>query len=139
MSSYSAALSVSTSGKGTYEITRQVEGIVADSGVSTGTATVFVQHTSASLVIMENADSSARTDLHAFFDHLVPEDTPYFVHTYEGPDDMPSHIRMVLTRTSEVIPIVNGLMTLGTWQGLFLFEHRNDPHTRGIVVMVQGD
>ena len=139
MSSYSAALSVSTSGKGTYEITRQVEGIVADSGVSTGTATVFVQHTSASLVIMENADASARTDLHAFFDHLVPEDTPYFVHTYEGPDDMPSHIRMVLTRTSEVIPVVTGEMTLGTWQGLFLFEHRNQPHTRRIVVVVQGD
>lgn len=139
MSSYSAALSVSTSGKGTYEITGQVEGIVADSGVSTGIATVFVQHTSASLVMMENADPSARTDLHAFFDHLVPEDTPYFVHTYEGADDMPSHIRMVLTRTSEVIPVVTGEMTLGTWQGLFLFEHRNQPHTRRIVVVVQGD
>jgi secondary thiamine-phosphate synthase enzyme len=139
MSSYSAALSVSTSGKGTYEITGQVEGVVADSGVATGTATVFVQHTSASLVIMENADPSALTDLHAFFDHLVPEDTPYFVHTYEGPDDMASHIRMVLTRTSEVIPVVTGEMTLGTWQGLFLFEHRNQPHNRRIVVVVQGD
>lgn len=139
MPNHAASLSVRTSGKGTYEITRQVENIVAEAAITTGTVTVFVQHTSASLVMMENADASARTDLHAFFDHLVPEDTPYFVHTYEGPDDMPSHIRMVLTRTSEVIPIVNGLMTLGTWQGLFLFEHRNDPHTRGIVVMVQGD
>lgn len=139
MPSHAASLSVRTSGKGTYEITRQIESIVAEAGIFTGTATVFVQHTSASLVIMENADASARTDLHAFFDHLVPEDTPYFVHTYEGPDDMPSHIRMVLTRTSEVIPIVNGRMTLGTWQGLFLFEHRKQPHSRQIVVMVQGD
>ncbi len=139
MPNHAASLSVRTSGKGTYEITRQVETIVAEAAITTGTVTVFVQHTSASLVMMENADASARTDLHAFFDHLVPEDTPYFVHTYEGPDDMPSHIRMVLTRTSEVIPIVNGLMTLGTWQGLFLFEHRDQPHSRQIVVMVQGD
>lgn len=139
MPTHSASLSVRSSGKGTYEITRQIENVIDEAGITNGTATVFVQHTSASLVIMENADSSARTDLHAFFDHLVPEDTPYFVHTYEGPDDMPSHIRMVLTRTSEVIPVVNGQMVLGTWQGLFLFEHRNQPHTRQIVVMVQGD
>lgn len=139
MPSHAASLSVRSSGKGTYEITRQVEDIVAESGITTGTATVFVQHTSASLVIMENADPSARTDLHSFFDHLVPEDTPYFVHTYEGPDDMPSHIRMALTRTSEVIPVVNGQMTLGTWQGLFLFEHRNQPYSRRIVIIVQGD
>jgi secondary thiamine-phosphate synthase enzyme len=139
MPSHAASLSVRSSGKGTYEITRQVEDIVAESRITTGTATVFVQHTSASLVIMENADPSARTDLHSFFDHLVPEDTPYFVHTYEGPDDMPSHIRMALTRTSEVIPVVNGQMTLGTWQGLFLFEHRNQPYSRRIVIIVQGD
>ena len=139
MPTHSASLSVRSSGKGTYEITRQIENVIDEAGITNGTATVFVQHTSASLVIMENADSSARTDLHAFFDHLVPEDTPYFVHTYEGPDDMPSHIRMVLTRTSEVIPVVNGQMVLGPWQGLFLFEHRNQPHTRQIVVMVQGD
>ncbi len=139
MPTHAATLSVRSSGKGTYEITRQIENIVGEAGITTGTATVFVQHTSASLVIMENADASARTDLHAFFDHLVPEDTPYFVHTYEGPDDMPSHIRMALTRTSEVIPVINGQMTLGTWQGLFLFEHRNQPHSRQIVVMVQGE
>ncbi|MDB4508238.1 secondary thiamine-phosphate synthase enzyme YjbQ [Akkermansiaceae bacterium] len=138
MRSHPASFSVRTSGKGTYEITRQVEGVVSESGIQTGTITVFVQHTSASLVIMENADPSARTDLHAFFDHLVPEDTPYFIHTYEGPDDMPSHIRMVLTRTSEVIPIINGQATLGTWQGIFLFEHRDQPHTRIITIMVQG-
>ena len=139
MPTHAATLSVRSSGKGTYEITRQIEKIIGEAGITTGTATVFVQHTSASLVIMENADASARTDLHAFFDHLVPEDTPYFVHTYEGPDDMPSHIRMALTRTSEVIPVINGQMTLGTWQGLFLFEHRNQPHSRQIVVMVQGE
>ena len=139
MANYPASFSIQTSGKGTYEITRKIEALVRDSGVETGTVTVFVQHTSASLVIMENADPSARTDLHAFFDHLVPEDTPYFIHTYEGPDDMPSHIRMVLTRTSEVIPVIDGAATFGTWQGLFLFEHRAQPHHRRITVMVQGD
>jgi secondary thiamine-phosphate synthase enzyme len=139
MASFPASFSVQTSGKGTYEITRKVEELVLHSGIVTGTVTVFVQHTSASLVIMENADPSARTDLHAFFDHLVPEDTPYFIHTYEGPDDMPSHIRMVLTRTSEVIPVIGGSATLGTWQGLFLFEHRDQPHHRRITVMVQGE
>lgn len=139
MPSHAASLSLRTSGKGTYEITREIEKMVAESGVTTGVATVFVQHTSASLVIMENADPSARTDLHAYFDHLVPEDTPYFIHTYEGPDDMPSHIRTILTGPSEVVPVVEGRMTLGTWQGLFLFEHRDQPHSRRVVVMVQGE
>ena len=97
MPSHASNFSVHSSGKGTYDISENVEEIVSHAGITTGTATIFVQHTSASLVIMENADPSARTDLHAFFDHLVPEDTPYFIHTYEGPDDMPSHIRMVLT------------------------------------------
>jgi len=139
MANHPASFSVRTSGKGTYEITRQVADAVSESGIQTGTITVFVQHTSASLVIMENADPSARTDLENFFDHLVPEDTPYFIHTYEGPDDMPSHIRMCLTGTSEVIPIINGRMTLGTWQGIMLFEHREQPHTRMITIMVSGD
>ena len=139
MANQPARFSVRTTGKGTYEISRQVASVVSESGIETGTVTIFVQHTSASLVIMENADPSARTDLENFFDHLVPEDTPYFIHTAEGPDDMPSHIRMVLTRTSEVIPIINGQMTLGTWQGLFLFEHRDQPHTRMITIMVQGN
>ena len=139
MATYPASFSLRSSGKGTYEITRQISGDVAESGIQTGTVTVFVQHTSASLVIMENADASARTDLHAFFDHLVPEDTPYFIHTYEGPDDMPSHIRMVLSGCSEVVPVIDGRMALGTWQGIFLFEHRDHPHQRSVVVMVQGD
>ena len=130
---------VGTNGKGTYEITREVEATVRQSGVSDGMVTVFVKHTSASLVIMENADPSARRDLEEYFERLVPEDTPYFIHTMEGPDDMPSHIRMALTRTSEVIPVVDGRMALGTWQGIFLFEHRRARHSRNIVVSVVGN
>jgi secondary thiamine-phosphate synthase enzyme len=127
-----------TQGKGTYEITDKVARIVRDSGIREGQATVFIQHTSASLIIYENADPSARTDLHAFFERLCPEDADYFVHTAEGPDDMPSHLRMVLTRTSEVVPIIGGSMALGTWQGIFVFEHRAAPHTRSIAVSVVG-
>ena len=127
---------VTTHGKGTYEITTEVESIVSKSDIKEGVVTVFVRHTSCSLIVMENADSSARTDLHAFFDELVPEDTPYFVHTYEGGDDMPSHIRMCLTDVDKNVPIIGGQMVLGTWQGLFLFEHRRAPHTRNIAVSV---
>lgn len=139
MAAHGGIFQVSAPGKGTYEITHEVAKFVREAGVTTGTVTVFVRHTSASLVIMENADPSARQDLEAFFDHLVPEDTPYFVHTYEGPDDMPSHIRMALTRTSEVIPILDGKMTLGTWQGIYLFEHRAAAHRRQISVVVTGE
>ncbi len=139
MSAHADQFTLSTKGKGTYDITSQVERIVRAAGIKTGTATVFVQHTSCSLVIYENADPSARTDLHEYFERLVPENTPWFVHTCEGPDDMPSHIRMVLTRTSEVIPVMQGRLTLGTWQGIFLFEHRRAPHTRSIVVSVVGE
>ena len=139
MSAHVEEFSVRTHGKGTLEITREVAGIVSRSEIRNGTVTVFVQHTSASLVIMENADPSARRDLEMFFEKLVPENTPWFVHTLEGPDDMPSHIRMALTRTSEVIPILNGRMTLGTWQGIFLFEHRRAPHHRQIAVSVVGE
>ncbi|MFZ4763732.1 MAG: secondary thiamine-phosphate synthase enzyme YjbQ [Roseimicrobium sp.] len=139
MAAYSDTFHVITKGKGTYEITAEVAKIVRASGIATGVATVFVQHTSCSLVIFENADPSARTDLHEFFEQLVPESTPYFVHTCEGPDDMPSHLRMALTRTSEVIPLVQGRLALGTWQGIFLFEHRCAPHRRSIVVSVLGE
>lgn len=139
MDAFADQFTIDTRGKGTYEITSEVAQVVRESKVATGTVTVFVQHTSASLVIMENADPSARTDLHAFFDRLVPEDTPYFVHTHEGADDMPSHIRMALTRTSEVIPVIRGKMTLGIWQGIFLFEHRCAPHTRRLSISVVGD
>lgn len=132
-------ISVSTRGKGTYEITSALEAAVAESGVQNGLATVFVQHTSASLIIYENADRSARVDLEEYFERLVPEDADYFVHTAEGPDDMPSHIRMVLTRTSESIPVAGARLQLGTWQGVFLFEHRSAPHRRNVVITVMGD
>ena len=139
MGVHTAHLEVPTQGKGTYEITRDVEKVVAESMIENGIATVFVRHTSCSLVIMENAAPDARRDLETFFDHLVPEGTPYFQHADEGDDDMPSHIRMVLTQTSEVIPIVNARMQLGTWQGIFLFEHRRAAHTRRVVVTVLGE
>ena len=139
MAAHADTFLINTRGKGTYEITAAVELIVKAAGIKTGTATVFVQHTSASLVIYENADPSARKDLHEYFERLVPENTPWFVHTSEGPDDMPSHLRMVLTRTSEVIPVINGRLALGTWQGIFLFEHRRAPHSRRVVVSVVGE
>jgi len=139
MPAHTDTFSLRTRGKGTTEISDQVAAIVRESGIQQGTVTVMVQHTSASLVIMENADPSARRDLEEFFERLVPEDTPWFIHTLEGPDDMPSHIRMALTRTSEVIPVINGRMTLGTWQGIFLFEHRRAPHHRSIAVSVVGE
>ena len=139
MPAHADTFTIATRGKCTLEITEKVEAVVAEAGIRTGTVTVFVRHTSASLIIMENADPSARRDLEKFFDHLVPENTPYFIHTDEGPDDMPSHIRMTLTRTSEVIPIINGRMALGTWQGIFLFEHRRAPHHRQIAVAVTGE
>ena len=132
-------LEVRTNGKGTYEITDNVQSIIDKAGVRTGTVTVFVQHTSCSVIIMENADPTARHDLEEFFDRLVPEDSDYFTHGSEGNDDMPSHIRMVLTRTSETIPIVDGRMQLGTWQGIFLFEHRRAVHRRRIFVIIIGE
>lgn len=130
---------VRTKGKGTYEVTAEVEQAVRQCGVRAGTATVFIQHTSASLIIFENADRSARVDLERYFERLVPEETDYFTHTAEGPDDSTSHIRMVLTRSSEVIPIADGRLQLGTWQGIFLFEHRSSPHSRRFVVSVIGE
>ena len=130
---------IRTKGKGLYEITREVQSKIDRCGVRNGTATVFVQHTSCSVIIMENADPTARRDLEEFFDRLVPEDADYFTHGSEGSDDMPSHIRMVLTRTSETIPIADGKMQLGTWQGIFLFEHRRASHHRKIVVTVMGE
>jgi secondary thiamine-phosphate synthase enzyme len=131
-------LEVSTKGKGTYEITDQVEDAVAAAGVREGIVTIFVQHTSCSLVIMENAAPAARRDLERFFERLVPEEAEY-EHDDEGPDDSTSHIRMALTRTSEVIPIAGGKLQLGTWQGVFVFEHRRAPHERRVVVTVMGE
>jgi len=128
-----------SSGKGTYEITREVEEGVHESGLTDGLASVFVRHTSCSLVLMENADPTARRDLERFMDELVPDDYPHFIHTYEGPDDMPSHIKMALTRSSETIPFANGRLLLGTWQGIFLWEHRVAPHSRKITLTCVGE
>ena len=130
---------IPTHGKGTYEITDEVSALLKASGIRTGLATVFLQHTSASLVIYENADSTARADLHSFFEDLVPEDNPSLIHTAEGPDDSTSHLRMALTRTCESVPVAGGRLQLGTWQGIYLFEHRSAPHRRTVVVSLIGN
>src|SRR6266513_1184218 len=132
-------LEVPTTDKGLYEITYDIQTRIDKCSLRNGTVTVFVQHTSCSIIIMENADPTARNDLEEFFNRLVPEDSDYFSHGSEGSDDMPSHIRMVLTRTSETVPIVDGKMQLGTWQGLFLFEHRRAPHQRKIFITIIGE
>jgi secondary thiamine-phosphate synthase enzyme len=129
---------VRTNGKATYEITEEVQDKIDKSGVRNGVVTIFVQHTSCSLTMMENAAPAARRDVERFFEQLAPENADY-EHDDEGPDDMPSHIRMVLTRTSETIPIVDGKMQLGTWQGIFLFEHRREAHRRKISVTIIGE
>ena len=136
---YHDQLEVRSRGKGLYEITDEVQSKIDKSGVRNGTVTVFVQHTSCSIVIMENADPTAQRDLEKFFDLLVPENADYFTHDAEGGDDMPSHIRMVLTRTSETVPIVDGKMQLGTWQGIFLFEHRRASHRRNVLITIMGE
>jgi secondary thiamine-phosphate synthase enzyme len=129
---------VRTNGKGTYEITDEVQDKIDKSGVGNGVVTIFVQHTSCSLTMMENAAPAARRDVEAFFEKLVPEDANY-EHDDEGSDDMPSHIRMVLTRTSETVPVVDGKMRLGTWQGIFLFEHRRAVHRRHVSLTIIGE
>jgi secondary thiamine-phosphate synthase enzyme len=131
-------LEVQTKGKGTYELTDEIQAKIDRSGLRNGTVTVFVQHTSCSLITMENAAPAARRDLERFFDKLVPENQD-FEHDDEGPDDMPSHIRMALTRTSETVPIADDKIQLDTWQGLFFFEHRRDPHHRKISVTIIGE
>jgi secondary thiamine-phosphate synthase enzyme len=139
MGIYRKEILMQSSGKGTYEITREVAEGVRESGLTDGLASVFVRHTSCSLVLMENADPTARRDLERFMDELVPDDYPHFIHTYEGPDDMPSHIKMALTRSSETIPFANGRLLLGTWQGIFLWEHRVAPHSRKITLTCVGE
>lgn len=129
---------VRTRGRGSYEITAEVERIVRASGLREGTVTVFVRHTSASLVIFENADPSARADLDAFLDRVAPDEQSWHAHTLEGPDDTASHLRMAVTRTGETIPVAAGRMALGTWQGIFLLEHRLAPHRREIAVSLVG-
>ena len=134
MTFHTHEIEVHTRGKGLYPFTRDVATWVASTGVSSGLLTVFIQHTSASLVIQENADPDVELDLAEYFDHLVPEGESWYRHTSEGPDDMTSHIRAALTQTSLTIPVVNGRMALGTWQGLYVFEHRKAQHWRNVVL-----
>lgn len=129
----------STRGRGTYDITREVTQIVARSGVSTGLCHVFTHHTSASLVLCENADPSVRSDLEQFMSKLVPDGDPMFDHTMEGPDDMPAHIRSILSKMDLTIPVSSGRCGLGTWQGIYLWEHRTHSHNRTVTVTVMGD
>ena len=131
-------ISVPTRGTGLYEITGHVEQFVAAQKVQAGLLTIFCQHTSASLLIQENADPDVQRDLKEFFRRLVPEGMDWIVHDAEGPDDMPAHIRSALTQTSIGIPLVAGRLALGTWQGIYLFEHRSRPHQRSVVVHLIG-
>ena len=132
-------LKLKTTGKSLHKITSKVEAAVAESGIETGLCTVFVRHTSASLLIQENADPDVLTDLSNFFAELVPEDKRRYIHTAEGPDDMPSHIRSALTHTSEQIPIMRGRLALGTWQGIYMWEHRQHSQQREVVVHISGN
>jgi secondary thiamine-phosphate synthase enzyme len=134
---YQKVLDLSTRGKSLQRFTQQVQGVVSESGIQSGLCTVFIRHTSASLIIQENADPDVLVDLENFLAKLVP-DGYHYVHSAEGPDDMPAHIRSVLTSTSETIPIVNGRLALGTWQGIYLWEHRDRGHHREVVVHLMG-
>jgi secondary thiamine-phosphate synthase enzyme len=136
---HSVSIEVSTRGRGTYDITDELQRAVRGSGIARGLCTVFVHHTSASLIINENADADVRRDLDAFMARLVPDGDPLFVHTAEGPDDMPSHVRTALTQTSLGIPVAGGRCDLGTWQGVYLWEHRRAPHKRRITVSLVGE
>ncbi len=136
---HQAAFVTRTDGQGLYSVTREVHRIVAEAGLTLGLATVFLRHTSASLIINENADPDVPRDLQAFLARLVPDGDPLYRHVAEGPDDMPAHVKAALTATSLAIPITDGVLALGTWQGIYLWEHRRAPHHRSIVVHVTGD
>jgi secondary thiamine-phosphate synthase enzyme len=133
------AFSTATRGRGTYDITDEVMKVVRQSSVRTGLCHVFVHHTSAALVLCENADPAVRRDLEAFLSRLIPDGDPLFRHTQEGPDDMPAHVRSIITQTDLTIPITAGRCALGTWQGIYLYEHRSHPHHRQVTVTVSGE
>jgi secondary thiamine-phosphate synthase enzyme len=135
---HAESLTLATKGRGTYEITRQVQQVVENAGIEQGLCTIFVHHTSASLIVCENADPSVRHDLERYFARMVPDGDPIFRHVDEGPDDMPAHIRSILTQASITIPVARSRCDLGTWQGLYLWEHRTAPHSRRITVSVVG-
>jgi len=130
---------IETGGRGTYDFTRDVQDAVRQSGVTTGLCHLFIRHTSASMMLCENADPSVRRDLETFMAQQVPDGDPMFTHTAEGPDDMPAHVRSILTQSDLNIPVSDGRCALGTWQGIYLWEHRQAPHARRVMVTVQGD
>lgn len=136
---YQETINIATSGRGTIELTHDVEKIITQSGINVGVCNIFIQHTSASLVLCENADPTVRIDMETFMSHLVPDGNSMFKHTIEGPDDMPAHMRSVLTDCSLSLPVTNGRSVLGTWQGIYLWEHRTAAHQRKISVTVYGD
>ena len=131
-------LTISSSGRGTYEITQDVEHKIRESGVKQGLCHLFVQHTSASLIINENADPAVREDFETFMTRISPDGDPMFTHTAEGDDDMPAHIRSVLTQTELTIPVSKGTSGLGAWQGIYLWEHRTAPHQRNVLITIHG-
>lgn len=133
------AIELRTGGRGMMDISERVDRIVRGSGVTTGLASVFCQHTSCSLLLMENADPTARQDLAAWLERIAPDGDPAYRHDAEGPDDMSAHLRMAATRTQETLPVGDGRLLLGTWQGLFLCEHRTSPHERRLIVTVWGE
>ncbi len=136
---FQETLSVRTAGRGTYDLSEQVAGVVIRSAVQTGLCHIFVQHTSASLMLCENADPTVRRDLEAFLSRLIPDGDPVFRHTAEGPDDMRAHVRTVLTHSSLTVPVAGGSCSLGVWQGIYLWEHRRAPHQRCVSVTVNGE
>lgn len=133
------SLRIQTRGRGTYEITAKIVQMIHESDITTGLCHAFIQHTSASLILCENADPSVRDDLEVFMARLAPDGDPMFAHTQEGPDDMPAHLRSILTKMDLTLPVSSGRLALGTWQGIYLWEHRTHPHQRCVVVTVQGD
>lgn len=132
-------LSVATTGRGTFDLTGRIDEVVRASGIGTGICHVFIRHTSASLVLCENADPAVRQDLETFMERQVPDGDPMFSHTAEGPDDMPSHVRSILTQSDLNLPITGGRCALGTWQGVYLWEHRLAPHRRKVLVTLSGE
>lgn len=136
---YQQTLSIQTAARTTHNLTREVQSIVAESGIQTGICHIFVQHTSASLMLCENADPDVRLDLETFMQHIVPDGDPMFRHQDEGPDDMSAHIRTVLTNPDLTVPVTAGQCALGIWQGIYLWEHRTQRHQRRIIVTVQGE
>ena len=132
-------LRVETQGRGTYDLSADVQRIVSSSGIETGMCHIFICHTSASLMLCENADPDVMRDMEAFMSRLIPDGDPMFAHTAEGPDDMPAHVRSILTQSDLNLPVSGGRCALGTWQGIYLWEHRHAPHSRRMIVTVQGD